>query len=81
MMKGLLDIKLPMNIILIFLILVLTVVFGFAYIGTFFNSLGAYYPEFQGSGNWMIVLSIIIIVVILITYIQVMKKRARFLFR
>lgn len=81
MKRALLDIKLPMNIVLIFLIMVLTVIFGFAYIGTFFNALGLKFQEFAGSGNWMIVLSILIVIIVIITYIQIMKKRGRFFFR
>ena len=81
MRKGFLDIKLPMNIILIFMIMVLKVIFGFAYIGTFFNALGAKFQEFAGSGNWMIILSVIIVIVVLITYIEIMKKRGKFFFR
>jgi len=81
MRKCFLDIKLPMNIVLIFLIMILTVIFGFAYIGTFFNTLGSKYPEFMGSGDWMIVLSVIIVIVIIITYLEVMKKRGKFFFR
>ena len=81
MKKGFLDIKLPMNIILIFMIMILTVIFGFAYIGTFFNALGIKFQEFAGSGDWMIALSIIIVVVVVATYIEVMKKRGKFFFR
>ena len=80
-MKGFLDIKLPLNIVLIFMIMILTVIFGFAYIGTFFNALGIKFQEFAGSGNWMIALSIIIVVVVVITYMEVMKKRGKFFFR
>jgi amino acid permease len=81
MKKGFLDIKLPMNIVLLFLIMVLTVIFGFAYIGTFFNALGARFEEFVGSGNWMIALSLLIVIVVIISYLEVMKKRGKFFFR
>ena len=81
MRKGFLDIKLPMNIVLIFMIMVLTVIFGFAYIGTFFNALGIKFQEFAGSGNWMIILSVIIVIIVLISYIEIMKKRGKFFFR
>ena len=81
MKKGFLDIKLPLNIVLIFMIMILTVIFGFAYIGTFFNALGLKFPEFSGSGNWMITLSVIIVIVVIISYIEVMKKRGKFFFR
>jgi hypothetical protein len=80
-MKGFLDIKLPLNIVLIFMIMILTVIFGFAYIGTFFNALGVKFQEFAGSGNWMIALSVIIVIVVVITYMEVMKKRGKFFFR
>ena len=80
-MKGFLDIKLPLNIVLIFMIMILTVIFGFAYIGTFFNALGIKFEEFAGSGNWMIALSVIIVLVVVITYLEVMKKRGKFFFR
>ena len=78
-MKGFLDIKLPLNIVLIFMIMILTVIFGFAYIGTFFNALGIKFEA--GSGNWMIALSVIIVLVVVITYLEVMKKRGKFFFR
>ena len=80
-MKGFLDIKLPLNIVLIFMIMILTVIFGFAYIGTFFNAMGVKFQEFAGSGNWMIALSVIIVIVVVITYMEVMKKRGKFFFR
>lgn len=81
MRKGLFDIKLPMNLVLIFMIMVLTVIFGFAYIGTFFNVLGSRFEEFVGSGNWMLILSVIIVIVVLVSYIEMMKRRGRFFFR
>jgi hypothetical protein len=81
MKRGFLDIRLPMNIVLIFLILVLTVIFGFAYIGTFFNALGMRYPELAGSGDWMIVISVVVVFIVLITYIEVIKKRGKFFYR
>ena len=80
-MRGFLDIKLPMNIVLIFMIMILTVIFGFAYIGTFFNALGIKFEEFSGSGNWMIALSVIIVIVVVITYLEIMKRRGKFFFR
>lgn len=81
MRKGLFDIKIPMNLVLIFMIMVLTVIFGFAYIGTFFNVLGSRFEEFVGSGNWMLILSVIIVIVVLVSYIEMMKRRGRFFFR
>jgi hypothetical protein len=80
-MKGFLDIKIPLGLVLILMILLFSVTVGFAYIGSFFNYLGNRFPEFAGSGNWMIIVSMTIVVILILTYIEVTKKRGIHLFR
>ena len=80
-MKGFLDFKIPISMVIIFMIMIVAIVFGFAYIGTFFNALGTHYPEFSGSGNWMIAVSVLVIIMVVIAYLEIMKRKGDFFFK